>query len=99
MGNARGAARVLASCAVLTASWVAGCGEPMVPPMPDGGGTLDAAGMDAPAPPDGAMPVVCLTDDDCDDDVFCNGEETCRPGATDADENGCVVASMEACAA
>lgn len=33
----------------------------------------------------------CTTDDDCDDDVFCNGFELCAPDAEGAAANGCVV--------
>ena len=37
---------------------------------------------------DGAM--VCSSNDDCDDEVFCNGQETCNPMSDDADGMGCV---------
>ena len=33
---------------------------------------------------------VCDTDADCDDELFCNGVETCSPDALDSEANGCV---------
>ncbi len=44
---------------------------------------------------DGGMDAstVCETAADCDDGVFCNGEETCSPGAAGAAANGCVIGS------
>ena len=44
----------------------------------------DAGGLDDAGDPP------CTADDECDDAVFCNGEETCAPSAADADEHGCV---------
>jgi hypothetical protein len=35
----------------------------------------------------------CVTDADCDDDVFCNGQERCMPGNSEADGCGCMRAS------
>ena len=32
----------------------------------------------------------CASDRDCDDELYCNGEERCDPSASDADEDGCV---------
>ncbi|MBO6938277.1 MAG: putative metal-binding motif-containing protein [Deltaproteobacteria bacterium] len=38
--------------------------------------------------PDGSAP--CAVDTDCDDDLFCNGEETCDPESSNANARGCV---------
>ncbi len=38
--------------------------------------------------PDAAF--ICATDNQCDDLVFCNGEEVCAPAAAGADARGCV---------
>ncbi len=68
----------------------------------DGGGPSDSG----PAPADGghdARPddavVGCVTDDQCSDDLFCNGVERCRPGDANADELGCVPADADPCLA
>ncbi|MEM6959614.1 MAG: putative metal-binding motif-containing protein, partial [Myxococcota bacterium] len=64
----------------------------------------DAGGMDLSmdASMDGAMmdtgPVLCTTDQSCQDDVFCNGRERCRPGPG-ADARGCVPAEGPPCLA
>lgn len=50
------------------------CGEP---------GSSDAGGV-----PDGAS--VCVADGDCDDGLYCSGEERCAPDDPDADARGCV---------
>ena len=39
------------------------------------------------AGPDGGA---CVADGDCDDGLFCTGEERCAPGEADADTRGCV---------
>lgn len=39
----------------------------------------------------------CARDEDCDDDVFCNGTEVCAPGAG-ADSRGCTPGSAPECA-
>ncbi|MCB9634583.1 MAG: hypothetical protein H6721_20860 [Sandaracinus sp.] len=44
------------------------------------GGREDAGGSSEP----------CVTDDDCDDGVFCNGTEACMPSMARADRRGCV---------
>ncbi len=36
--------------------------------------------------------LVCASDDQCDDGVFCNGAESCDPGAVAANALGCVAA-------
>ena len=51
------------------------------------GGCGDDAATDSDS---GTDPVGCLTDQDCDDDVFCNGEEQCAPNDPAADGLGCV---------
>jgi len=43
---------------------------------------------------------VCTRDIDCNDGVFCNGEERCTPGASDANGRGCAPSiTGHACAA
>lgn len=49
----------------------------------DTGGDVGDSG-----PVDGGSP--CETDEDCDDESFCNGVETCSPGDPGADRRGCV---------
>jgi hypothetical protein len=39
----------------------------------------------------------CAATTDCDDGVFCNGVEDCRPSASNADARGCVPASALPC--
>ncbi|MCB9616600.1 MAG: hypothetical protein H6722_29545 [Sandaracinus sp.] len=48
-------------------------------------------GDDVPSDVDGS--VVCTSEASCDDGVFCNGRELCRPGDEGADEYGCVAGS------
>ena len=45
----------------------------------------------------GDAALVCATDDDCDDGVFCNGAELCRPRAAEARADGCVPAPSPRC--
>lgn len=40
---------------------------------------------------------VCEKDDDCEDGLFCNGEESCDPEDEDADEDGCVAGKERTC--
>jgi hypothetical protein len=70
---------------VLSATlWTIGCGGE------------NAADGDGGAPPDrdggtdAAMTTTCARTADCDDGVFCNGQELCRPGEPGADAMGCV---------
>ncbi len=70
---------------------LASCDSPMSPPSDGDAGSAGDGGMD------GGTPTLCVTDDDCADAVFCNGAERCMPGATDADERGCVEALTGAC--
>ena len=56
-----------------------------------------ACGVPAQAPIDGAAPVEmdsgptrCRSQGDCDDWLFCDGPERCRPSDPDADPFGCV---------
>lgn len=51
--------------------------------VPDGGSDDDAGFFDA-------ATATCERDPDCDDGLFCNGSETCRPGNPEADPRGCV---------
>lgn len=43
--------------------------------------------------------VRCLSAEDCDDGLFCNGAETCEPGAEGANEVGCLSATSGPCRA
>ncbi len=56
------------------------------PAMPTDGGGLDATTADA----GGDAGPVCTSSSDCDDGLYCNGTETCSPGASGAAPNGCV---------
>ncbi len=46
---------------------------------------------------DASVDLTCVLDRECQDGVFCNGEERCMPGATDADERGCVASLGTTC--
>jgi len=49
-------------------------------------------------PASGCVPIVCEEDSDCDDGMFCNGEETCDPSSGDADPvTGCVGGEVVDC--
>ena len=81
--------RALPLCFVWIASSVAllvACGDDDAPPP-----AIDA-GVDG-----GETP--CVTDDDCSDDVFCNGAERCSPSAAGADARGCAPSAAGACEA
>ena len=39
----------------------------------------------------------CSNDDDCADNLYCNGRELCRPGAAGADSRGCIAPSGPPC--
>jgi hypothetical protein len=52
-------------------------------------------GTDLGPPADGSA--ACARDSDCDNGVFCDGTERCRPGEAGADARGCVAASTPAC--
>jgi len=66
-----------------------------------GGNSQDSGTPDAQrdaTPSDGTQ--TCLTDNDCDDGLFCNGVERCAPTLTGANGRGCVAANpARACAA
>src|SRR5688572_6036912 len=66
------------------------CGEtPTTTPADDGGtGEMDARPTDAPTAGDAGPG--CASDDECDNDTFCNGVEQCLPGTAGADARGCV---------
>ncbi|MCB9600128.1 MAG: hypothetical protein H6722_01820 [Sandaracinus sp.] len=51
---------------------------------------LSTACLDEGSPSTGDAAATCGSDVDCDDGLFCNGEELCRPGVADADDRGCV---------
>lgn len=72
---------LLALLAALTA-----CGEST---DPEDASTGDAAMMDAGQDGDADV-ATCERNEDCDDALYCNGEETCDPGSDDADAQGCV---------
>ena len=64
----------------------------------DGEVPVDSGFFDTPVPDvfiDG--PVQCISDAECSDGVFCNGEERCDRSRIDADENGCVAPDEPAC--
>jgi hypothetical protein len=50
-----------------------------------------------PSVEDASVDLTCVLDRECQDGVFCNGEERCMPGATDANERGCVLALGVTC--
>ncbi len=58
---------------------------------------LTGCGDDGGSPPDGGGDETCATNADCDDGVFCNGEEICDPTVGSAD--GCAPAVNPACLA
>jgi|GEM_PF-3293460 len=81
-----------ASSLLLLSLWtfaLAACGD-------DDDSSANDLGTDAATADAGAS---CTSDAQCDDDVFCNGVERCTPTAAGADADGCVVATMPACAA
>lgn len=45
-----------------------------------------------------AAAATCRADRDCDDGLYCNGIELCRPATRGADVRGCVAAARPACA-
>jgi hypothetical protein len=57
---------------------ITGC--PADPAPTDGGNSVDASAFDAPA---------CVSDPDCDDGLFCNGEEVCNAGRCEAGAHAC----------
>ncbi len=63
---------------------LSGCGGGATPPPDvDGGATVDlGGGTDA--------RVVCTSDVDCNDGLFCDGREQCAPASSAADTRGCV---------
>src|SRR5687768_14728227 len=63
---------------------LAGCGGD------DGPAPREDAGFDASFVPDGLPPGTCRADEECDDDVFCNGPERCAPADPAADAAGCL---------
>ncbi len=74
---------------------VSACDGPSVPA--DGG--PDGSTFDGSTSPDGGggdTGPVCSRASDCDDGLYCNGTETCSPGAAGAAANGCV-AGMAPC--
>ncbi len=52
--------------------------------------TVWALGCGSPADPTPDGGETCAVAADCDDGVFCNGSESCDPGAAGADARGCV---------
>ena len=52
---------------------------------PDNGPDDTDTDTDDPPPP-----TVCESDNDCDDALFCNGQETCLPDHLDSSEDGCL---------
>ncbi|MDH5493373.1 MAG: putative metal-binding motif-containing protein, partial [Myxococcales bacterium] len=64
----------------------------------EGPGPADAGATDAGATDAGAADATrCATSADCDDGIFCNGDERCDPSSPGADLLGCAPAAGEAC--
>jgi len=88
---------------VLLVLAVAACGggDGPVAMQTDGGGGASGdsgGGVDAGDAGDAQLPTMCATEADCDDGVFCNGEEACDPGASGAHPvTGCVTRNPIAC--
>ncbi|MFO0680715.1 MAG: putative metal-binding motif-containing protein [Sandaracinus sp.] len=55
------------------------------------------ADVDGAMTPDGGGHTTCARASDCDDGLFCNGAETCSPGAPTADSRGCLAATTPRC--
>jgi len=63
---------------------LASCGGDTPPPLEvDGGGVTDLGGGASDAR------VICSSDVDCNDGLFCNGREMCAPASSMADVRGC----------
>jgi len=77
-------ARVRVDLLLLVACGLA-CGDDAAPGGDDGGDN------------DGGGLVRCQQDSDCDDGVFCNGIERCRPRETTASAEGCVRGTAPQC--
>ncbi len=84
--------------AAIAAALLIACGGPTETPddAGDAGAPLDS-GVDS-----GPVTPPCESNTDCDDGVFCNGAEACRPGDPLADAVGCVpgparCAAMQTC--
>ncbi|MEZ4253580.1 MAG: MopE-related protein [Polyangiales bacterium] len=63
---------------------------------------VGACGDDDASPTDGGAndgAAICVTDEDCDDGVFCNGDELCLPRNPAADARGCLVEDGPPCPA
>ncbi|MBT9559635.1 MAG: hypothetical protein IV100_26635 [Myxococcales bacterium] len=78
-----------------------GCSDPAGSTSADGDVTLvdatdvqaiDGAVKSDTPPPLPDLPIVdeCMTHEECNDGLFCNGEETCNPTAIGAGQNGCL---------
>ncbi|NOY92940.1 MAG: hypothetical protein GXP55_17285 [Deltaproteobacteria bacterium] len=82
---------------VLLLSLMTACGGGAGPTGGDAGGdsSVDAA-TDGMTSDSGGL---CVSDDDCDDGLFCNGVERCLPDDVSADVDGCVPAEADACLA
>jgi alpha-tubulin suppressor-like RCC1 family protein len=63
----------------------------------EGGGPGTNGDGDGDGDGDQGEPAVCQDNDDCSDEVFCNGEERCNPDHEDADAFGCIEAAEEPC--
>lgn len=81
-------ALLLASC--LAAFGCSGGGD-------DGGGSGEGDGGAGDGDGDTSEPLLCESDDECSDEVFCNGAERCNPEHADADAFGCLPAADEPC--
>ncbi len=72
------------------------CGDP--PVVPEDADT-DSGTSDSDSGTDAGVVELCARDQDCDDDLFCNGVERCRPGEAGADARGCMSAASDRCEA
>ncbi len=75
---------LVAACMVISCTGALAISCTGAPPPSVDGGAEDAAS-------------VCAEDADCDDGIYCNGAELCRPRAAEARANGCVPAPSARC--
>lgn len=76
---------------LIVAGLASACDDEQLPPDDGGPGDGDVDGGG-----DGGGGT-CAGDDECDDGLFCNGEERCDPEAAGADERGCLVGNGDPC--
>jgi hypothetical protein len=74
---------LVALCVALMLMGCDGEDRPFDADLPDGDEPGDADG-------DGEPPWVCESDEECVDELFCNGAERCAPLVLEADDRGCL---------